>query len=99
MARIGTGSHGWTPQARRRAAGATPPAMAAGITDHGGRVQALLASHVPPPPWSPPRNAGGPRRHTNAALSGGVGTTVRCRATDHRSHAKNYRGSDPKSVH
>src|SRR5262245_51734112 len=34
--------------------------MAAGITDHGWRVHELLSSHVPPPPWTPPKRRGRP---------------------------------------
>ena len=36
------------------------PAMAAGITDHGWTVRALLACHVPPPRWTPPKRRGRP---------------------------------------
>jgi hypothetical protein len=35
-------------------------AMAAGITDHGWSVRALLSSHVPPPRWTPPQQRGRP---------------------------------------
>jgi hypothetical protein len=38
--------------------GGTTPAMAAGITDHGWTVQALLSFHVPPPRWAPPSRRG-----------------------------------------
>jgi transposase-like protein len=38
------------------------PAMAAGSTDHGWTIQALLSFHVPPPPWSPPKRRGRPSR-------------------------------------
>jgi hypothetical protein len=34
------------------------PAMASGITDHGGTVRALLSFHVPPPRWTPPKQRG-----------------------------------------
>ena len=40
--------------------GGTTPAMAAGITDHGWTVQALLSFHVPPPRWTPPTQRGRP---------------------------------------
>ena len=40
--------------------GGTTPAMAAGITDHGWTVQALLALPVPPPRWTPPTQRGRP---------------------------------------
>ena len=33
---------------------------AAGITDHGWTVQALLSFHVPPPCWTPPTQRGRP---------------------------------------
>jgi transposase-like protein/IS1 family transposase len=36
------------------------PAMAAGITDHGWTVRELLAFHVPPPRWAPPKQRGRP---------------------------------------
>jgi transposase-like protein len=36
------------------------PAMAAGITDHGWTVRELLAFHVPPPRWTPPKRRGRP---------------------------------------
>ena len=36
------------------------PAMAAGSTDHGWSVRALLSSHVPPPRWTPPTQRGRP---------------------------------------
>jgi hypothetical protein len=38
------------------------PAMAAGITDHGWTVRALLAFQVPPPRWAPPQQRGRPSR-------------------------------------
>jgi hypothetical protein len=34
------------------------PALAAGITDHCWTVHELLAFHVPPPPWQPPKRRG-----------------------------------------
>ena len=36
------------------------PAMATGITDHCWTVQELLAFHVPPPRWTPPKQRGRP---------------------------------------
>src|SRR3989441_4730304 len=48
------------------AAGTAPrqrtPAMAAGITDHCWTVRELLAFHVPPPRWAPPKQRGRPSR-------------------------------------
>src|SRR6266487_6791092 len=38
------------------------PAMAAGITDHCWTVRELLACHVPPPRWAPPKQRGRPSR-------------------------------------
>jgi hypothetical protein len=49
-----------TPHASLHAAGATTPAMAAGITDHCWSVQELLSYHVPPPRWTPPKQRGAP---------------------------------------
>jgi transposase-like protein len=40
--------------------GGTTPAMAAGTTDHGWTVQALLSFHVRPPRWTPPTQRGRP---------------------------------------
>ncbi len=57
---IGTVYNFCTPHASLRAAGATTPAMAAGITDHCWSVRALLSYHVPPPRWTPPRQRGRP---------------------------------------
>jgi transposase-like protein/IS1 family transposase len=55
---IGTVYNFCTPHASLRAAGATTPAMAAGITDHCWSVHELLSSHVPPPRWTPPKQRG-----------------------------------------
>jgi hypothetical protein len=40
----------------------TTPAMAAGITDHGWTMHALLSLHVPLPRWVPPKQRGRPSR-------------------------------------
>ncbi len=50
------------PASWRCAGGVTTPAMAAGITDHGWTVRALLSLHVPPPRWTPPQQRGRPSR-------------------------------------
>jgi len=55
---IGAVYHFCTPHASLGAAGATTPAMAAGITDHCWSVQELLSYHVPPPRWTPPKQRG-----------------------------------------
>jgi transposase-like protein len=39
-----------------------PPAMAAGLTDHGWTVQERLSFPVPPPRWIPPKPRGRPSR-------------------------------------
>lgn len=52
------GGHKWIPRT---------PALAAGITDHCWTVHELLAYHVPPPPWSPPKRRG-PKSKTMKAL-------------------------------
>ena len=58
---IGTVSNFCTPHTSlAQAGGKTTPAMAAGITEHGWRVHALLSSHVPPPRWTPPKHRGRP---------------------------------------
>jgi hypothetical protein len=58
---IGTVSHFCTPHARLASArGKTTPAMAAGITDHGWSVRALLSDHVPPSRWTPSKQRGRP---------------------------------------
>lgn len=43
-----------------RRSGQRTPAMATGITDHCWTIQELLAFHVPPSPWSPPKRRGRP---------------------------------------
>ena len=58
---LGTVYNFCTPQASLPpTSGGTTPAMAAGITDHGWTVQALLSLHVPPPRWTPPTPRGRP---------------------------------------
>jgi IS1 family transposase len=57
---IGTVYNFCTPHASLRAAGATTPAMAAGITDHCWSVRELLSYHVPPSRWTPPKQRGRP---------------------------------------
>ena len=47
-------------QATGTAATNRTPAMAAGITDHCWTVRELLAFHVPPPRWTPPKRRGRP---------------------------------------
>jgi hypothetical protein len=60
---IGTVYNCCTPHASLAHAGvATTPAMAAGITDHCWTVEELLAFHVPPPRWTPPKRRGRPSR-------------------------------------
>jgi hypothetical protein len=60
---IGTVDNFCTPQASLPPTrGGTPPAMAAGITDHCWTVQELLSFHVPPPRWTPPSRRGRPSR-------------------------------------
>ena len=60
---IGTVYNFCTPHASLGYAGsATTPAMAAGITDHCWTIRVLLAFHVPPPRWTPPRRRGRPSR-------------------------------------
>jgi len=57
----GTVDNCCTPHTRlAHAGGQTPPAMAAGITDHCWSVPERLSSHVPPPRWRPPQHRGRP---------------------------------------
>jgi len=42
------------------AGGKQTSAMAAGITNHGWTIRELLAFHVPPPRWTPPKRRGRP---------------------------------------
>jgi len=55
-------SLGLTPLGAGRRSAPQTPAMAAGITDHCWSVQHLLAYHVPPPRWTPPKQRGRPSR-------------------------------------
>jgi hypothetical protein len=58
---IGTVYNFCTPHERLCVAGGKQtPAMAAGITDHGWTIRELLAFHVPPPRWTPPKRCGRP---------------------------------------
>jgi len=60
MSLIGTVYNFCTPHASLSAAGATTPAMAAGITEHCWSVREFLSYHVPPPRWTPPKHRGRP---------------------------------------
>src|SRR5499426_4579106 len=51
-----------TPHASLSQAQKTTPAMAAGITDHGWTMHALLSFHVPLSRWAPPKRRGRPSR-------------------------------------
>jgi transposase-like protein/IS1 family transposase len=57
---IGTVYNFCTPHTSLSPAGTMTPAMAAGITDHCWTVRELLAFHVPPPRWTPPKRRGRP---------------------------------------
>jgi transposase-like protein len=59
---VGTVYNFCTPHASLSQTRKTTPAMAAGITDHGWTVRELLAFHVPPPRWAPPKQRGRPSR-------------------------------------
>jgi len=59
---VGTVYNCCTPHASLHAGQKTTPAMAAGMTDHGWTMQALLAFHVPLPRWTPPKQRGRPAR-------------------------------------
>jgi transposase-like protein/IS1 family transposase len=60
---VGTIYNFCTPhESLRNTNGAQTPAMAARITDHCWTVQELLAFHVPPPRWTPPKQRGRPSR-------------------------------------
>ena len=45
------------------------PAMAAGITDPRWTVNELMWVHVPPPPWSPPKQRGRPSQATKLLIA------------------------------
>ena len=65
---IGTVYNFCTPHASLCVAGGTQtPAMAAGITNHCWTIRELLAFHVPPPRWTPPKRRGRPS-HTLKCL-------------------------------
>jgi transposase-like protein len=51
-----------TPHESLHAGQKTTPAMAAGLTDHGWTMQALLSFQVPLPRWAPPKQRGRPTR-------------------------------------
>jgi transposase-like protein len=59
---VGTVYNFCTPHASLSQTRKTTPAMAAGITDHCWTVRELLAFHVPPPRWAPPKQRGRPSR-------------------------------------
>jgi hypothetical protein len=59
---VGTVYNFCTPQASLSQAQKTPPAMAAGLTDHGWTLHELLSLHVPLPRWAPPKRRGRPAR-------------------------------------
>jgi transposase-like protein/IS1 family transposase len=60
---VGTIYNFCTPhESLRNTTGAQTPAMAARITDHCWTVQELLAFHVPPSRWTPPKRRGRPSR-------------------------------------
>ena len=60
MCVVGPVSHLCTPHARVSPTQQTPPAMAAGITDHGWTLHAWLSLQVPLPRWAPPKRRGRP---------------------------------------
>lgn len=66
---IGTVYNFCTPHASLSHAGATTPAMAAGITEHCWTVRALLSFHIPPPCWTPPKRRGRPSRALQALVA------------------------------
>jgi transposase-like protein len=59
---VGTVSNFCTPHESLSRAQQTTPAMAAGITDHGWTMHALLSLHVPLSRWVPPKRRGRPAR-------------------------------------
>ena len=58
MCVVGTVYNFCTPHASWHPVQKTTPAMAAGITDHGWTMHALLSFQVPPPRWAPPSRRG-----------------------------------------
>ena len=56
----GTVENFGTPQESLSSAPKTPPAMVAGITDHGWTLHARLSCPVPRPRWAPPKRRGRP---------------------------------------
>ncbi len=58
----------WIGRAGRRHWVPRTPAMAAGLTDHRWAVQELLAYHVPPPRWTPPKRRGRPSQETKRLI-------------------------------
>jgi IS1 family transposase len=59
---VGTVYNFCTPHASLSQAQKTTPAMAAGLTDHGWTMHALLSLHVPLSRWVPPKRRGRPAR-------------------------------------
>ena len=59
---VGTVSNLCTPHASLSPAQKTTPALAAGITDHGWTMHALLSFHGPLSHWAPPKQRGRPSR-------------------------------------
>ena len=59
---VGTVSNFCTPHESVSQTQPTPPAMAAGVTDHDWTMHALLALHVPLSRWAPPKRRGRPSR-------------------------------------
>jgi hypothetical protein len=55
---VGTVYNLCTPHESLDPAPTMTPAMAAGITDHCWTIRELLAFHVPPPRWIPPKRRG-----------------------------------------
>ena len=82
MSLSGTGYNFCTPHASLSAAGATTPAMAAGITAHRWTVQALRSFPVPPPRWTPPSQRASLAGIATLDCAVVLVTTVKCGATD-----------------
>jgi hypothetical protein len=62
MGLVGTVSHVCTPHTSWSHTLQTPPAMAAGSTDHGWTRHERWSFHVPLPRWGPPKQRGRPAR-------------------------------------